>query len=772
MKPSNNLFVVLIQSKIPFDFHLINHAVDWCLKRNISFNRIASREFALELVVEEALSRNCREDLVMHMRSIPYADSVTVSCLEFCPVDSGTTSAFLSMSGMDQGSLIVALSPILDVIVSFPERDPNFNLELLEISSCPSKNNGHGDSTIASDPHNTYVKFQFRTSITAILTKLEEAITKIKKAYPYIKLVFWKNTMLFTQIPRTILYYSDKLRSSNLESKTLYQGLHKDILYHCNCKSVLQLFTKFAKIFEYRLVSFIENPESTSIPNLQTYFKTLRPQQLEHTIVLYIDHPSGPKIRFGSEWQPNIPFTFDDALNLNKESHVIEFFNLLGHTFRDLTEIGCLEKPMLNYTAKKLKVTRDYTRSISLVQHWLNYYIDCYPSPCRIESATLVSSISNVFWISHSKKNTTKSQSPLLREFLSTNPSVRYFGSDEQEFSDPDSITNFPPSCVLILTIVAKKLQLSHLSDILKELERYCSFDNVSNVLKVRTLGSRSHATCSFDALEITFSSILKKSFLLENLRRLSLPPSVSLNIQKRKLRLSCKQLAIFDMDSTLIQQECIEEIAAEAGVPVEDIKRITEMAMNGEMSFDEALKRRISMFENVCASATLEKVRRNVKFTPGAKAILKLFRQLNIQTAVISGGFKDIVSHVQKLLEIDEGYSNYLDVNKIEDKFTGKLLADKPLINAFAKFKLIHFMKVQEQVTENAVLAVADGANDLFMLSSVGLGIAFMAKPFLKRNTSYNININNLLVVAYLLGITTEDIREILKSDLSILND
>ncbi|KAJ3193840.1 hypothetical protein HK101_004009 [Irineochytrium annulatum] len=186
------------------------------------------------------------------------------------------------------------------------------------------------------------------------------------------------------------------------------------------------------------------------------------------------------------------------------------------------------------------------------------------------------------------------------------------------------------------------------------------------------------------------------------------------------------KRLVIFDMDSTLIQQEVIDEIAKHAGV-VDRVAAITESAMNGEIDFKESLRRRVGLLKGT-SSEVFELVKKQITFTDGALDLCRALKKMGMKLAVISGGFTPLARYVQAELGLDFAHANELGLSadgKTLDGTTVGTIVDGP-----RKAELLLAISQAENVRKEEVIAVGDGANDLWMLSASGLGVAFNAKP------------------------------------------
>jgi len=208
------------------------------------------------------------------------------------------------------------------------------------------------------------------------------------------------------------------------------------------------------------------------------------------------------------------------------------------------------------------------------------------------------------------------------------------------------------------------------------------------------------------------------------------------------------KRLIVFDMDSTLIQTEVIDEIADEAGVGPQ-IREITERAMNGEMDFDESLKARVSQLKGLKAEK-LDEILNRLPLTPGVEDFIQTVKSLGYQVAVISGGFTYFANALKQKLGLDYAFANELEI--INGELTGNITGT--IVNAEQKALLVNLIAQQMNISMEQVVAVGDGANDLPMLSAAGLGIAFHAKDVVRREAEHQMSHGPMTSILYFLGI------------------
>ena len=221
--------------------------------------------------------------------------------------------------------------------------------------------------------------------------------------------------------------------------------------------------------------------------------------------------------------------------------------------------------------------------------------------------------------------------------------------------------------------------------------------------------------------------------------------------------------LAVFDMDSTLIQQEVIDELARSVG-RYEQVAAVTEAAMRGELNFEESLKARVAQLDGV-STDVWEYMKANViTFTPGAPDLIKALTRLGWKTAVLSGGFAPLAYWVKDTLGLDYAYANQLATDPTGTKLTGELLADAPIVGPNLKRDTLLRLAADNDVPISRTIAVGDGSNDLLMIQAAGLGVAFNAKPKVQAASPARLNSTSLLDILHVLGLTAEEIKALLE--------
>lgn len=213
------------------------------------------------------------------------------------------------------------------------------------------------------------------------------------------------------------------------------------------------------------------------------------------------------------------------------------------------------------------------------------------------------------------------------------------------------------------------------------------------------------------------------------------------------------RRLVAFDMDSTLIETEVIDELAKLAGVG-EQVSAITERAMRGELDFTESFRARVALLEGLDAKV-LEAVAAQLPLTEGAEHLITHLRRLGYRTAILSGGFQYFGRCLQERLGIDYVHANELEIEN--GRVTGRVVGQ--VVDGARKAALLREIAAAEGLTLDQVIAVGDGANDLPMLSIAGLGIAFRAKPLVRESAEQSISALGLDAILYLLGFTDADL-------------
>ncbi|WP_460446354.1 phosphoserine phosphatase SerB [Angustibacter aerolatus] len=215
------------------------------------------------------------------------------------------------------------------------------------------------------------------------------------------------------------------------------------------------------------------------------------------------------------------------------------------------------------------------------------------------------------------------------------------------------------------------------------------------------------------------------------------------------------RRLVVMDVDSTLIQDEVIELLAAHAGREAE-VAAVTERAMRGELDFAQSLHERVAALAGLDV-AVLDDVRAAVRLTPGARTLVRTLKRLGFTVALVSGGFLEVVQPLADLLHVDHAHANRLEVR--DGRLTGRVLGD--VVDRAGKAAALRRFAEAEGLPLSRTVAIGDGANDLDMLDAAGLGIAFNAKPVVREQADASVTVPFLDAVLYLLGIPREEVEE-----------
>ncbi|MDH6134328.1 phosphoserine phosphatase [Kitasatospora sp. MAA4] len=254
-------------------------------------------------------------------------------------------------------------------------------------------------------------------------------------------------------------------------------------------------------------------------------------------------------------------------------------------------------------------------------------------------------------------------------------------------------------------------------------------------------------------AVELTVSGVateqLRAALALE-----AAVQRVDIAVVAAGLERRAKRLVVMDVDSTLIQDEVIELFAAHAGCEAE-VAEVTAAAMRGDLDFAESLRARVALLAGLDAGV-VEKVRTEVRLTPGARTLIRTLQRLGYQVGIVSGGFTQVTDYLVELLGLDFAAANTLEVE--DGRFTGRVTGE--IVDRAGKARWLARFAEQARVPLEQTVAIGDGANDLDMLNAAGLGVAFNAKPVVRQAADTAVNVPFLDTVLYLLGITRDEVE------------
>ena len=244
----------------------------------------------------------------------------------------------------------------------------------------------------------------------------------------------------------------------------------------------------------------------------------------------------------------------------------------------------------------------------------------------------------------------------------------------------------------------------------------------------------------------------------IEDLRRalveVSRSEDLDIALQPEGLGRRAQRLVVLDVDSTLIQDEVIDLLAAEAGCG-EEVAAITVQAMTGDLDFEEALRRRVRLLAGL-DTAALERARDRVCLTPGARTFVRTLHRLGFKIAIVSGGFTFFTDHLQAELALDHAFANELEL--VDGVLTGELIGR--VVDRRRKAELLAEVAELEGIAADQTVAVGDGANDLDMLAAAGRGIAFNAKPVVRNAADTSVNVPYLDAILFVLGVRRSEVE------------
>ena len=305
-----------------------------------------------------------------------------------------------------------------------------------------------------------------------------------------------------------------------------------------------------------------------------------------------------------------------------------------------------------------------------------------------------------------------------------------------------------------IVTLLSRKLKALHLAKVSALMA-----SQGLNIDYITRLSGRTHLN-NFDintrsVVEFSVRGtpkdlvLLKKEFMV-----LSSELCIDIAFQEDNIFRRNRRLVCFDMDSTLIQTEVIDQLAYKAGVG-DEVSAITEAAMRGELDFKESFIKRVSLLKGL-DELVMKEIAENLPITEGAERLFKTLKQYGYKTAILSGGFNYFGNYLKNKLGIDYVFANELEI--INNKLTGKHLNE--IVDGQRKAELLKLLAFKEDIHLEQVIAVGDGSNDLPMLQLAGLGIAFHAKPKVKESAKNSISNIGLDALLYLLGFRDREIK------------
>ncbi|MBR4118568.1 MAG: phosphoserine phosphatase SerB [Bacteroidales bacterium] len=299
-----------------------------------------------------------------------------------------------------------------------------------------------------------------------------------------------------------------------------------------------------------------------------------------------------------------------------------------------------------------------------------------------------------------------------------------------------------------IITILGRRVTAQQIGEVTKIVA-----ENELNIDAIRRLTGRMpleevETEVGVSCIELSVRGTPRdKNKMQASFIELSSKLSIDISFQEDNIFRRTRRLICFDMDSTLIETEVIDELADRAGVGKE-VREITESAMRGEIDFHESFTRRVALLKGLDVSV-MKDIAENLPMTEGIERLMKTLKTVGFKIAILSGGFTYFGEYLKRKFGIDYVYANELEV--IDGKLTGRYVGD--IVDGKRKAELLRLLAQIENVNIAQTIAVGDGANDIPMLNTAGLGIAFHAKPKVKANTKQSISTIGLDGILYFLG-------------------
>lgn len=228
----------------------------------------------------------------------------------------------------------------------------------------------------------------------------------------------------------------------------------------------------------------------------------------------------------------------------------------------------------------------------------------------------------------------------------------------------------------------------------------------------------------------------------------------VDVSLQEQRLERRAMRLVVMDVDSTLVQGEVIDELAARAGHG-DEVADVTRRAMEGELGFEEALRARVALLAGLPVEV-LDEVGRHIQLTPGARTFVRTLRRLGYKTAIVSGGFTYFTDTLKADLGLDHAFANQVEI--AEGRLTGRLVGN--IVDRETKARLLREVAALENVPVEQTVAIGDGANDIDMLATAGLGIAFNARAAAQQAADTAVSVPFLDAILFLLGVSREEVE------------
>ena len=303
--------------------------------------------------------------------------------------------------------------------------------------------------------------------------------------------------------------------------------------------------------------------------------------------------------------------------------------------------------------------------------------------------------------------------------------------------------TTSRPRSTHVVVVLGRQLNASHVSAIAQALANFNA-----NIDRIRGI-----STYPLNGLELYITVEGSADPVHAALTRLATEQGVDIAIERSGLQRRSKRLICFDCDSTLIQGEVIEMLAAHAGKEAE-VAAVTERAMRGELDFEESLRERVAALAGLPESV-IAQTAADIELTPGVRTTIRTLKRMGYRVAVVSGGFIQVLEDLAAELDLDYVRANTLEIE--DGKLTGRVIGD--VVDRKAKENFLREFAADSGLSMRQTVAVGDGANDIDMISAAGLGIAFNAKPALREVADTSVNHPYMDEILQILGIPMEEV-------------
>ena len=298
-----------------------------------------------------------------------------------------------------------------------------------------------------------------------------------------------------------------------------------------------------------------------------------------------------------------------------------------------------------------------------------------------------------------------------------------------------------------IITLLGRVLTAKQIAAVSKIVaDQNLNIDNIVRLTGRVPLDEKQRSPKSCVELSVR-GTLSDRRFMQEEFLRLSSELDFDISFQEESMYRRMRRLVCFDMDSTLIRTEVIDELAEKAGVG-EEVKAITDAAMRGEIDFQESFHRRVKLLKGLDVSV-MHEIAENLPITEGLDRLMSILKKVGFKTAILSGGFTYFGNYLKDKYGFDYMYANELEIEN--GKLTGNYIGD--IVDGKRKAELLRLIAQVEKIDLRQTVAVGDGANDLPMLGVAGLGIAFHAKPKVKQNAEQSLSTVGIDGILYFLG-------------------